>query len=227
MLRLVVGLVFLTACSADTFVVAPNTDGGADATPTPEAAAPEAGADVSPIDPCPSPTPKRFIFVTSGKYTGDLLGHAGATAHCNDLARNARLPGSNSPGGYQAWVADANFNPTNIQGLPNAQIVVPNPTCDRVADSLAKLSTDGLQRSIDINEFGQSIGGGQCPVWTGTMATATSILVGNDCSDWTKKTTGQQGIVGDCHATTFPEWTDTMSQSCDNTARIYCIQVGL
>lgn len=185
------------------------------------------GGSVTPItDPCPSVTSKRFAFVTSASAPGDLGGHVGATARCNALAQFAGLPGSGSAGGYQALISDATSQVKGFPALQGVKVVLPvKGLCPIVADDFSKLMADGPTSPIEVNEFGKTIPAGACPVWTGSNSDGT-VAMGLTCSDWSHKLVALQGVVGDCHMQTS-SWLNTqVPQTCDQQARLYCVQVA-
>jgi hypothetical protein len=205
----------LLGCAADRFVAASTGDGGADAGSLDGAVGADGNGVVAPYDPCPG---RKYAFVTGRTFQGDLMGAGGASAHCNDVAKSAGLPGT-----YTAWISDTGSFASNtfMQGIP---LYLPTSACTKAIDDVSKLTDSQLLHAIDTNELGKLVTDQPCPVWTGTNGMG-GPTVGSLCIDWSSTSAKVFGQVGDCHAVN-QQWSSAQGYTCDQRARLYCFQTG-
>ena len=168
--------------------------------------------------------PTKTVFVTSLRFTGDLITEAndlglapsdGLDAGdkiCQKLADDAVLAGT-----YLAWLAVAGNSPlTRFVQSP-----VPYVRTDgvQIADDWGDLVDGTLDARLNRDELvvQQSIG-----VWTGVDATGAEQAP--RCSDWTTSMGSPAfGQVGASFLTNS-RWTTGTTASCNNTQRLYCFE---
>ena len=128
----------------------------------------------------------KVVFASSGTYTGDLGGIAGADATCGLLAFNVGLSGS-----FKAWLGGDDFdtgaNPLRTFTNPLGPYVLVDGT--QVAQSFTHLITGQLDSFIDLDEDGAPAD--DSSVWTGVLPDGRPN--GSDCSDWTTADEGANG----------------------------------
>ena len=152
------------------------------------------------------------VFVTSTTHTGALGGLAGADAICQNLARDADLPGT-----FIAWLSDSSESPS----IRSTQIGMPylKGTSTVVANDWSDLTDGVLASPINVTEKGGGVAGDY--VWTNTAANGTAVG-GHHCADWTDGTSGSSGRFGTLSSTTS-DWTSLGNGTCDTLRRLYCI----
>ncbi len=165
----------------------------------------------------------RRVFVTSGKYTGDLGGLARADAECQNKADAAKLGGT-----WKAWLSDSNTSASlrlNHSDYPYVRIdnVI-------VANNWADLTDGQLKNTIQVDESGKFVAAkGLKPqgAWTGTN-TSGDIKTPN-CANWTSRSTKIEGIGGSI-SHVFA-WTDAWLTGgdpsfgkCSNSNHLYCFE---
>lgn len=187
-------------------------------------AADAAAGDVDPDgDGAPAPrnsfaAAARIVFVSSTTETGNFSGSINAGEICDGLAAAAGLPGN-----YLPWVSDASnlapdelFNRTRKPGVPYVTVtgqLVANQTTDFVNGSLVS--------PINVDENGALVA--DAPVWTGTDALGDNAAP--NCSNFNSSSGGDSGVIGRT-SRSDAGWSNTGTpQTCDQPARIYCIEV--
>lgn len=190
------------------------------------------GAHAAPGDASPSiqtPPPPRggpkIVFVTDGRYTGDLAtegggasGLAGADAVCTREARNAGRTGT-----FKAWLSTATQNAKDrIAAVGpwrsvDGTVVFANAAADRPAAFL-RFTAAGTDLLFSTSR----------EVWTGTNALGLRTASGATCGDWT--TAVQLGTYGEL-AWINPRWTDAQdvqgssaTKPCTEHLRLYCFE---
>jgi hypothetical protein len=168
------------------------------------------------------PGPKR-IFVTRGRYTGNLGGLAGAHELCSQLATAAGLTGS-----YMAWLSTAASGPAAFMTPHPGPYVL--PTGEMVAASWADLVDGSILRPIDRDQNGDGADpqriceGGE--VWTNTTAAGTP-LGATDCGGWTSQALelSLASSAGNLRYTDA-RWTNSGCRAigCSFALQIYCLE---
>lgn len=198
---------------------APDTDD------TDSCAKPEVEAEVLAL----TLTAEKIVFVTSGRFTGNLVQEAtnlGLTPSdgldagdkiCQKLADDAPLAGT-----YKAWLSDNTGSPSTRF----VQSTVPYVRTDgvTVADDYADLINCGnqcLQAPIDRFESGE-VPTGDRDVWTDTRTDGTIISTATDCNNWSAGGI-RLGFIGRRGATTT-RWTFFTIRGCGQSHRLYCFQ---
>lgn len=161
-------------------------------------------------------TGDKTVFVTSGTYTGNLGGIAGANSICQSAATSAGLSGT-----YYAWIAGSyaddpyiRFNKTFDRYVLRNGTVVANDWYDLI---------DGtLTNPINIDQNGSTVSGN---VWTGSHYYGwgfNSTGDGVSCLIWTAAdtNTGYYGQVSQ----TNNDWSDKTTSACTNSYHLYCFQ---
>ncbi len=164
------------------------------------------------------PAPARVVFATSGLYTADLGGLAGADMICQQHADAAGLPGS-----FAAFLSDSTTHAINR--VPHAEY---RRTGDgaRVVPSKLELTTAMLDNAIANDENGVPITTDEI-VRTGTEHAANrrqDADVGF-CSDWTRATDESPGSAASAIVSADSYWwiwqTD---RPCSVPQRLYCFE---
>ena len=183
---------------------------------------------------------EKIVFVTSGTYTGDLVGAAGALglgtfngleagdAICNYHAINT-TGGDALPGTYTAWLSDSTINASDR--ISHSTVPYVRVDTMLVADDWADLTDGTLDNPINITEAGVEIFDPFLRTNTkinGVKQTGVDVHV---CSDYTA-TSGLDVRLGE--PTKFnSRWTEAwrsdvdqggQSGSCDQLRRLYCFQ---
>lgn len=159
---------------------------------------------------------KRRVFVTKGKFTGNLGGTAGADAKCNSAANAVGLGGT-----WRAWLSTTTVNAKDTltdtspwYKLDRTTVMFPSKT------ALGAGPSDYVRQFEDGTEFDSD--GDRLDVWTGTSPSGT--FMAGTCLDWTSDVAEQSGTTGCDNA--IAEWsTCGISQlSCDSNAHLYCFE---
>lgn len=226
---MLLGVLLLEACTADTFE-----------SPAPDAGASDAARAARPFrvmqpndakaietdaasDGAIPETSKR-IFVTSAKYGAALGGLAGADALCGSAASSAALGGQ-----WRAWLSSSTQSASN-RLVHSAVPYLLLGTGEVVAKDWAGLTSGALERAIDRDEYGTKV-----PVksaWTSTQG--TGLFSGNSsasaCQDWTSSNASDHAACGstsaapDGGAIPADTWTLNFSSGCDATFSLYCVE---
>lgn len=159
----------------------------------------------------------RVVFVTSVAYDGNFSGFVGANEECAGLAFTAGLPGR-----YMAWLSDGLVLAADALGDLTNNPTIPYARLDGtlVANTMFDFVGGGLLAPINVDE----LGGAQADeaVWTSSDAVGDNII--DNCSGYNSSDSIEDGHVG---RTSLADagWTDSGAQTCDQSARIYCIEV--
>ena len=166
--------------------------------------------------------PPKLVFISSGTYSGNFGGLAGADAKCKELADAAGLPDST----YRAWLSDATGSPSTRFTQSQGTYVLTNGSV--VASSYADLTSgDRLLVAIDVDQNGADTG--EERVWTGTNRFGTPILnmenePDSNCSDWTSTGALTYGTYGLSRETADLDWSSAGSRECFVPHEIYCFE---
>ena len=163
-----------------------------------------------------------LVFVTNQKFRGDFGGLADADNLCNDAAVNEALPGA---GKYMAWLGDDNTSVNDRLAHSTLRYIRTDNMV--VADNWNDITDGTLDGPINRTENQLMIPNGidcnssDALVWTNTTPNGDN---GPDsCFDWTKDGAGDDGGVGLATAIDS-RWTAECTRTCNNTARLYCIE---
>ena len=163
----------------------------------------------------------KIVFVTSGRYSGDLGGLSGADEKCMAHARAAQLPGT-----FKAWLSDD--TDTAARRLVHTDLPYMTVGGGLVATSWIDLTDGYLVTSINTDEFGSVVGSsvtGDTLVWTGTNITGESTLTtGQVCENWTVSSGSSYGHGGKFDVTFYRSWTQSFGATCTHLCRLYCVQ---
>jgi len=153
-------------------------------------------------------------FLSSATYTGNLGGHGGADATCQQLATAAGLAGT-----WMAWISDNASSPS--ARFHHASVAYRLIDGTVVAASWSALVSGSLGHGIDLDERGHPPTG-TTEVWTATNTDGT--LAGDGCSSFTSgsnaATTPAVGVADNTDAT----WTDVYLQFRDRSDHVYCFE---
>ena len=160
------------------------------------------------------PVVHRKVFVSSGKYDGNLGGLSGADIRCNTLAQLVGLSGT-----FKAWLSDAATGPadrfdtsfTGVYELIDGSIV---------AHGWADLTDGSLMHAIDLSEKNAPL---DTAVWTSTDPSGGPN--GTDhCLDWTSSQVALDGWYGFSSASDT-SWTQSLEGlPCSSAVNIYCFE---
>lgn len=185
---------------------------GADASPGDDAAdARDAEGDVKVDAP---PDGGRTVFVTSAVVPGNFGvtgGLAAGDALCNQLASDAKLPGT-----YVAWLSSS-----TVSALSRVTGLGPWYRRDGVlVTSKFALGGDTISAPINRTETGLDLStvSGEDRVWTGTRL---GSFYSSNCNDWTAGAGG--GAAGNLK-NTGSGWTQTSQPNCGNSLHLYCFE---
>ena len=164
------------------------------------------------------------VFATSGEFTADLGGVAGADTYCQTAARNASLPNAMADGSYLAWIATVASDAPAMRFKPSSTgYKLPDDTA--VAVSWADLIDGKLLAPISMTESKGALGATTL-TWSNVKANGTLANGAKSCGAWTTLTgdvTYGNGIA------TGEAWSDSTNiapatQPCGKALRIYCFQ---
>jgi hypothetical protein len=189
-----------------------GAESGADGSGQPDASVVD--ADVAPDAQDAGPL---IVFATATKYTGDLMGAAGADTICSNAAHAAGFPTSTK---FVAWLStsvksaaarlagDGPWYVPQTNLLPGALVAL-NKT---------QLLLGQLAGPINKDENGNTVAS---LVWTGTLAGGQRSLL--TCADWVPG--GTNGRVG-ASDQIDSRWTSYMDLGCVGSSfPVYCFQV--
>lgn len=156
--------------------------------------------------------PAPMVFVTSGQYTGDWGGVAGADAICQAAGSAGSVTG---PLGatWVAWISDSTSDARDR--VADSPYYTTNGTF--VVSGMSDLTDGSIAVPIDRDENGNQV---TSAVWTGTRVDGTAHSW--HCGDWTgtDPAGGRNGYNGESDAS----WTEHAAWVCGSTWHIYCFQ---
>jgi hypothetical protein len=222
-------IVFFVGCSTDTFVG--DDDGGSDSgydaiislDSGPIDASADGGdsaADGAAGDVVTVPTHYR-VFVTSGMFTGNLGGLAGADAICMTAASSAKLGGT-----WMAWLSTSTGTPGIRFKHSVLLYVLVNGT--EVAIDWAHLTGGlNLETAITVNEFGEDVvADASTPNWvmTSTDNTGNAFFGNGSCTDYTTSSVAVTTTAGNSSSVLYNKWTVSSEWTCSQGAALYCFE---
>ncbi len=164
------------------------------------------------------------VFATSGEFTADFGGVAGADMYCQTAARNANLPNAMADGSYLAWIA------TVASDAPAMRFKQSSTGYKLVDDTVLAVSwadlVDGkLLAPITMTESKGALGATTL-TWTNVKANGTLSSGAKSCGAWTTLT---DAVTYGNGTATGEAWTDSTNiapatQPCSKALRIYCFQ---
>jgi hypothetical protein len=194
-----------------------GTDSGTDAghDGSPDACAPCGPRSVCVGGVC---TAAQRVFVSTGTYSGNLGGAAGANAKCQSLATAANLGGT-----WMAWVSDSNGSPN--RSFMKATIAYRLLDGTEVATNWTALSSGTLSHAIDVDQSLASLAGATgsaALTWTSTATGGMSM--GDSCTQFTSAASSGTGQVGSC-TSTGATWTNaSTTEACSAAHHLYCFE---
>ena len=157
---------------------------------------------------------EKFVFVTSNLYNGYLGGLDGADSKCEAEALAADLPGT-----YKAWLSTGAAITTRFTTSTNDYILVDGTV---VANGWSDLVDGNLDHAINMDAQGNTYSGSVVvSVWTNLDDDGSSS--GVSCNFWSDNTSSYSGGCGVLTSTMWT-WSDSSSQGCDSSARLYCFE---
>jgi hypothetical protein len=163
-------------------------------------------------------TAAERVFVSTGTYSGNLGGHAGANTTCQSLATAANLGGT-----WMAWVSDSASSPN--RSFTKATIAYRLLDGTEVAANWTALSSGTLSHAIDVDQTVASLAGATgstALTWTSTATGGMSM--GDSCTQFTSSATTGTGQVGSCTGT-GATWTNaSTTEACSAMHHLYCFE---
>jgi hypothetical protein len=202
----------------------PPDVGPADGAPV-ETGSADTGVPVPDAGPPPSPCPAAArVFVTSGMFTGDLGGLAGADQSCTSAAAAAGLGGN-----WNAFLSDSNTSAINriykVNGSGGYVLVNGTKVAPNWSTLVSKITP--LLHPIDTEETGIAVTS-KFEVWTGTDlagGTPPGYCAAPGHAGWTSFAADAGTPFVGLTTATDPTWTDAYMQFCDRTdERLYCFE---
>lgn len=187
-------------------------------------------------------TPQKLVFVTSGKFNGDLVtaaanltgsppasGLAAGDAICQYYADQASLGGD-----YKAWLSDSTISAKDRLTRFTGPYVRTDGV--KVADNWTDLTTytsgdpnPMLDAAINVDETGANQNNSYQPwAWTGTAVATVpgngGFAAGPFCSDWSS--TSGYGKIGAYNLYQYGNWSHDSQKPCSssNTIHLYCLE---
>ncbi len=149
-------------------------------------------------------------FASSGLYTGNLGGIAGADAKCQALATAKGFTGT-----FKAWLSVTGTNAaTRITA--NGPWVLPSGLV--LAKDRAQLISGTLENPPNKDENNATLPLAEDRIWT--ASSAAGVYTGPDCNGWTG---GGNGLVGEAEHKNS-QWTALGNEDCGQVNRIYCFE---
>jgi hypothetical protein len=150
----------------------------------------------------------RRVFITSGGFTGNLGGIAGADAKCASAASLLGLSGT-----FRAWISDAATSPA-ARFLHDDVHYERHPDRVKIADNWADLTDGTLDAPIAASPSNLA--------WTGTGADGNPS--GGTCLNWTNGTSPQSARVG-LPPVTNSQWSALANEvACNALVALYCFE---
>jgi hypothetical protein len=158
----------------------------------------------------------RRVFVTSGRYGGELGGLDGADGYCQAAADTAGLGGS-----WKAWLSDSTS--CAEQRLEHSAVPYRLLNGVQIASDWGDLTDGMLDAAINITEE-KSFVGSLDGVWTSTTLAGEWSPIGWCCSDWTNFAASDEGMTG--HANRSDGWWTASGGAayCNYSWRLYCFE---
>lgn len=171
--------------------------------------------------------PYHSVFVSSTTHNGNFGGLNLADSYCNTLGRSGDATNP-LPGIWKAILSSQVLSAASrldFEELPimNTKYVAGAPSFEVVEDLATDLwdSPYELVRSIEYDEDGNLVSSGTA--WTGT-STSGGIVSGQTCASWTA-TASAFGALGNLENTDSSWVKTTVPASCDQSKRVYCINI--
>lgn len=172
----------------------------------------------------------KCAFRTSGRYSANLGGLAGADALCQAAVESST---NVAPGIYKAWLSTEDVSAASR--LSHATVPYRLPNGDKIADDWADLTDGTISRTFcDATEFSMRSVQTPCISLTGSMAwTATapdgSFTGSGSCLGWTSDSASAGSARAGSFFATGPGWTSDSNASCDVEAilgsrSLHCLQ---
>lgn len=157
-----------------------------------------------------------LAFVTSGFFSADFGGLAGADAICQSHADTAGLSTIDAPKTFKAWLSTSAVDAVNHIASDGPWV---NLNGIKIADNKADLTDGSLFSSITQDENGTP--GLVRNVFTGTDENGTATV--NTCLDWTSIDVGDSATHGQS-GWADAGWTSRSTRSCASKLSLYCLE---
>ncbi|WP_155732810.1 DUF1554 domain-containing protein, partial [Pseudoalteromonas luteoviolacea] len=164
------------------------------------------------------PTNNKAVFATSQVYSGNLGGTSGADAKCQSLADSSDAMPS---GVYKALLSTSSTLATSVIKDEHIYMRVDGRTVATGSTLLSSIP----QWEIDLDENGNSVSG---HVWTNTnrfgqrlnWSACSNFNSSSGLDMYSGSNTAAAGVIGTGSFT----WLNSTFLTCDNNARLYCVQ---
>lgn len=162
---------------------------------------------------------ERIVFVTVGKFPGDVLSGTGGDAKCNESAQGSSLPDVKAAT-FKAWLSESTRDAKDRVPSSNAPFKLASG--EIIAKDSVTLIQGILEHRIDHDQNGVAVTGPE-KVWTGTLA--GGLRAKETCKDWTAAGVKDKskGTIGQIDKTDS-QWTDVGEDDCETPHRLYCIE---
>lgn len=170
-----------------------------------------------------------IVFVSSATYNGNLGGITGADQKCEELATAAGLFPDHGYGQFRAWLSTSTASAAMVLEHPAQSYVLAGDDQPVVSSNWADLIDGTLQRPINRDETGATVGTVMAPVfvWTATLPSGALNSTGNtaeNCVDWTIST--QTGTTPGNAGAMDSSWTNLPNnfRLCSALSHLYCFE---
>ncbi|MFN7938783.1 MAG: DNRLRE domain-containing protein [Bryobacteraceae bacterium] len=163
------------------------------------------------------PCPDKLVFLTEGRWAGNLGGLAGADAKCASEAA-----ASGKKGTFKAWLSTATVSASSR--LVHSNLPYARPDGVRVAMNWDDLTDGTLLNPIIVTASGLNIAGYlDYGSWTNT-STSGGTLLSSDCQGWTTNSSSEAYVQGSALGTVDRSWTQSFLSLCDMPRHLYCFE---
>lgn len=167
----------------------------------------------------------KCAFITSGDFSANLGGLAGADAICQAAVESST---NVAPGTYKAWLSTADEDAASR--LSHATVPYRLPNGDKIADDWDDLTDGALSRNFcNFDEFGmekQQVGcivSASGSTWTATAPDGTFTGPGS-CLGWTSSSGGAGSARRGFNEQSNASWTSGIDGTCNAQKALYCFQ---
>ncbi|HWB76932.1 MAG TPA: hypothetical protein VG755_18320 [Nannocystaceae bacterium] len=162
---------------------------------------------------CSAPAVRR-VFVTSGHFSANFGGVAGADATCQGVADGAGLDGT-----FAAWISDGTSNAADR--LVHFDGPYQRLDGTTIANDWDDLVDGNLFAAIGITETGAPVNAGATTVATATTAAGMLQVFNGSCSNWSTNVGGSGGVGNEENTVT---WSESGAAGCATLFSLYCFE---
>jgi hypothetical protein len=170
-------------------------------------------------------TPRRRVFLTSGKVSGGMGGVSGAETLCRAAASNGKLGGNWVP-----FVSGDGTNAIDRLDFDGPYVTLSAPPIVVVAHKDDIRNKLPLGHLIDIQENGIELTGSPALVWTGSDRSGNATPY--NCNNWMTGNGTAAGIAGSFDQVSNGKWIQNDGSApfvgtfdCGTQAHLYCFEL--